>query len=60
TEGGITYYLAFDKQQQQWTVTTSTAHTDLELAVAYRTDTINYPGGDEFSAIFSLERLPSE
>lgn len=49
TEGGITYYLAFDKQQQQWTVTTSTANTDLELAVAYRTDTINYPGGEEFS-----------
>ncbi len=49
TVGEDVYYLAFDKSADQWTVTTDFNGENLELAVAYRTDLVAYPGGQEFS-----------
>jgi hypothetical protein len=50
TVDGTTYYLAFDKTADAWTVTAEPTNANLELAVAYRTDLVAYPGGQEFSA----------
>ena len=50
TVDGTTYYLAFDKTADAWTVTADPTNANMELAVAYRTDLVAYPGGQEFSA----------
>ena len=48
--GSTPYYLAFNTTNKQWLVTPNTTDPDLQLAVAYRTTTADYQGGDEFSA----------